>query len=156
LKIYFKKKYCDFQIFLLKKKIISQKVFLDEKKMVFTVPEDYTLAYRTTANRVICIVFQQVDECKFKYGASIFKQGNEKWSLKEIKSKIRVTALGRMQKNPVTCELLPEEMDSDIHLVDLLRSKLHTHGVCGKGKQRKNSTPNSTPQATPPKVDSAQ
>lgn len=104
--------------------------------MAFQLPPLCEMGYRVTAKRVICIVYQYLgDENKYAYGASIYRDSGENLSLKTIKKMIRTTALGRKEKNPVYIDLTKEEMESDVHVIDLIREKLHTHGVAGTNRK---------------------
>ena len=115
--------------------------------MAFELPFGMKMGYRVTQNRVICIVYQYLGDHSYKYGASIYKETGEKWSTKEIKKKIRLTAKGRAEKNPVYVDFTDEQLDSEFSMIDLIREKLHKFGVAGKDKKQSDVISPKTPKS---------
>ena len=115
------------------------------REQAFVVPAKMRMEYRVTRIRVICLVYEYLGDNKYAYGASIYRVGDDHWSLQDIKKKIRVTACGRAVKNPVFVTFNDDEMNEGTNVGDLIRNKFHTLGVCGQGKSSKLTTVCLTP-----------
>ena len=108
--------------------------------------KDPRVFYRTEGKRTIAVVFNYDRSTReLRYGASIFRADDDE-SRKKLRQRAtrkshRMTALGRLNKNPVVVHDFQDTEKID-QFNDKVRKLLLTHGVCDHSK----STP-----ATPAK-----